>query len=288
MDEPELLAGEVLAEGKTKLIRSGRLLGDQSQCVIEAKDDITAGDGKRHERLPGKSAFCTTVTANVFAALRCRGVPVAYEHQRGERQFVARRCRMVPLEVVVRRCSLGSYRTRNPEAPAELTEPLVECFLKTTGRRFATYELGVNDPLVLLDSEAEDTLLAYRPDRPIAWQPEPLAAIPASTLLPLWGNSYGRVIGDLQRVALHAFTCLEALWSQRGCIVQDCKFELGITFTDQELVVADVLDPDSWRLLDQHGEHLDKQPFRDGEELSETAERYQRAAQLSCQFFGST
>ena len=65
IDNP--LFGSLLAEGKTKLIYA--YPGDRSLVYMVNKDQITAGDGVRHNELTGKSRWSTITTANVFGLL---------------------------------------------------------------------------------------------------------------------------------------------------------------------------------------------------------------------------
>jgi len=49
------------------------------------------------------------------------------------------------------------------------------------------------------------------------------------------------------------------------------------------LLLADVIDNDSWRVI-VGKEHVDKQYYRDGGELDEVAARYRLAADLTSRF----
>src|ERR671912_90682 len=55
------MRGELLAEGKTKIIYADA--SDPAQAIIFSKDDITAGDGARRDTLPGKGALSGRRTA---------------------------------------------------------------------------------------------------------------------------------------------------------------------------------------------------------------------------------
>ena len=97
--------GIKINEGKTKIIRQDP--DKDGHVLIEAKDDITAGDGAKHDIMQGKAAIATGTTCNVFQLLKACGIPLAFVEQRGEETFVARKCTMLPYEVVVR----GAKRT---------------------------------------------------------------------------------------------------------------------------------------------------------------------------------
>ena len=71
------------------------------------------------------------------------------------------------------------------------------------------------------------------------------------------------------------FSLLEEAWKQFNVNLCYKKIEVGYT-KEKELVVADVIDNDSWRIW-PYGDpkkQLDKQSFRDGEEMSDVEKKY--------------
>jgi len=68
-----LFDGVILAEGKTKVI--GQSATDPETVVVVSKDDITAGDGAKHDLLSGKAAMATRTTCNNFRLLKACGIP---------------------------------------------------------------------------------------------------------------------------------------------------------------------------------------------------------------------
>src|SRR5438046_1612893 len=93
--------GALVIEGKTKKIHE--LAGDSDLVIVISKDDITAGDGAKHDLIAGKAALANRTTCNVFRLLKACGLPVAFEEQEGDTAFIAPRCVMLPYEVVIRR-----------------------------------------------------------------------------------------------------------------------------------------------------------------------------------------
>ena len=51
-----------LATGKTKTVTS---TSEPSEVILAFRDDITAGDGKKHDLLPGKGKVNATITARL-------------------------------------------------------------------------------------------------------------------------------------------------------------------------------------------------------------------------------
>jgi phosphoribosylaminoimidazole-succinocarboxamide synthase len=62
-----LSLGALVTEGKTKKIY--RINGSDLVSVV-AKDDITAGDGAKHDVIPDKGRLATATTCNVFRLLK--------------------------------------------------------------------------------------------------------------------------------------------------------------------------------------------------------------------------
>ena len=141
--------GALVAEGKTKTDSSGRRPARPGRAYV-AKDDITAGDGAKHDIIPDKGRLATTTTCNVFRLLKACGLPVAFEEQDSATSFIAPGCHMLPYEVVVRREAHGSYLKRNPHfAKGQLFPQLiVEFFLKTKDRNWKGKPLVCDDPLM--------------------------------------------------------------------------------------------------------------------------------------------
>ena len=81
------------------------------------------------------------------------------------------------------------------------------------------------------------------------------------------------------------FELLEKAWKKFNVQLIDMKIEIGKT-TDGELVIADVIDNDSWRIWPNGDpkQQLDKQSFRDGEELTEIQEKYAVVSEYTRQF----
>ena len=104
--------GALVAEGKTKKIHLVK--GSSDLVTVVAKDDITAGDGAKHDIIPDKGRLATATTCNVFRLLKACGLPVAFTEQDSAISFVSPKCDMLPYEVVVRREAHGSYLKRNP------------------------------------------------------------------------------------------------------------------------------------------------------------------------------
>src|SRR5262245_46157799 len=109
---PDTPSSGLVAEGKTKKIVA--LAGNPELVTLVSKDDITAGDGAKHDIIPNKGKYANETTCNVFRLLKACGLPVAFERQDSPTSFIAPKCDMLPYEVVLRREAHGSYLKRYP------------------------------------------------------------------------------------------------------------------------------------------------------------------------------
>ena len=265
---------EILAEGKTKIIRSYE--EDPSLVLIESKDDITGGNGARHDVMSGKAALATLTNANVFNLLISAGIPVAFKKQIDETRFLADNCSMILYEVVIRREAHGSYIRRNTHVPRRQRFPklIVELYLKTTGQVWQNRSIPCDDPFALL---VDNRLELYEPSMPVDQQ-KPFLILDD---YPLCDNP--ALFDQIDTIARHTFLVLEKAWQLAGGCLVDMKIEFGLN-QNNELVVADVIDNDSWRVLDDHGLYIDKQIYRDGADLDAVTQKYRAVAELTSNF----
>ena len=249
IDQPQLPHfGTLLAEGKTKLIYAHP--EDESLAYMVNKDQITAGDGVRRNELVGKSRWSTITTANVFRLLNDANIATHFVEQINDVTLLVRRCTMLPVEQVQRRIATGSYLKRHPEvSEGTRFEPiLVETFLKDDAR---------HDPQI--------------------W-PEDIISMGLATLSEIeWMAQQGRRV----------FETLERAWATVDVTLVDLKIEFG-HYKSGDLMVADVIDNDSWRLWPggDKTRMLDKQVYRNLQTVTEQdmqgiADRYALVADLT-------
>jgi len=267
----------VVAEGKTKTVEGA----GNGEVLVRSRDDITAGDGAKHDVLDGKAAASTRTTGNIFGLLERNGVPTHYLNRVDEVTFRARDVKMIPLELVARRYATGSFRNRFPALAdgAPLDELVVEIFEKDDAH---------HDPLLEFDFAA-GVLRRYVPNEKAAEAIGP--HVKAGDLIReelLGGSRYADVspelIGRLRSLTSSAFTILEDAWKQQGGVYIDFKIECGFDRETGDLVVADVIDSDSGRL--RFGEvDMSKQSYRDGTStLPEIKKKFDDVAALTDRF----
>lgn len=288
--------GSKLNEGKTKIV--WKVKNRPDLVIIENKNDITAFDDPSFtKQFKTKAEHATTVTCRVFELLKKAGIPVAYEKQISQNQFIAPNCEMIPLEVVSRRFAVGSFLKRHPELatkegdlPNRFHKTVIEFFLKTTKGDLVNYKgekvlkgldpkKGEEDPFI--ETPFESIWKLYHSKKP-KWEDGAVIInkIEASKVLP---NSPKNIIKYIEEIARKVFLVLEGAWNVQGYRIIDMKIELGID-RNGNLLVADVIDNDSWRLRNLDWQELSKEAFRQGEKLDKVEKKYGFVAELSQNF----
>jgi phosphoribosylaminoimidazole-succinocarboxamide synthase/phosphoribosylcarboxyaminoimidazole (NCAIR) mutase len=270
--------GTLLAEGKTKKIH--KVAGRAGLVALVAKDDITAGDGAKHDIIPDKGRLATATTCNVFRLLTACGLPVAFETQDSDTSFVGPQCAMLPYEVVVRREAHGSFLKRNPHISKGQLFPqaIVEFYLKTKDKSWKGKALASDDPLMDYTDGAPQIRL-FHPAKPIHGQ-EPFLVLPASDVFAR--DDEWKIFPEMRRIARRAFFVLEKAWQLEARTLVDLKVEFGHDAKGR-LLLADVIDNDSWRVI-ENGSYIDKQVYRDGAALDDVAARYRQVAEITSRF----
>ena len=268
--------GTLVAEGKTKRIHEAR--GSAGLVTLVSKDDITAGDGAKHDVIPDKGRLANATTCNVFRLLKACGLPVAFVQQDSERSFMAPSCQMLPYEVVVRREAHGSYLKRNPHiAKGQLfPQVLLEFYLKTKDKSWKGKPLVADDPLIHF---AKGEIHLLNPAKPIHGQAPFLVLKEADVFSHADEQD---LFPEMRRIASHAFLVLEKAWQLEGGTLVDLKVEFGFD-PKGNLLLADVIDNDSWRVVES-GAYIDKQVYRDGGALDDVAAKYRRVAEITGRF----
>jgi phosphoribosylaminoimidazole-succinocarboxamide synthase len=249
--------GIEIARGKTKVLYENP--GQPHQLVVAQTDSISAGDGARRNEIAGKGRLAAQTTARVFRLLNLCGLPTHYLNG-GEdddnNETVVRRANMIPLEVVTRGVAAGSFVKRNPSVQrgALLVPRVIEFFLKDDAQ---------HDPMI-----SPDQIVA----RNIATPQE---------------------IGIMTELARLTFDILSHAWRKRDVLLVDLKVEFGRLAGGEnqgQLVIADVIDNDSWRIWPQGREELmlDKQIYRNLQTVDDAAlESVKRAYERVADFVGT-
>ncbi|KAM3672552.1 bifunctional phosphoribosylaminoimidazole carboxylase/phosphoribosylaminoimidazole succinocarboxamide synthetase isoform 1-T1 [Ammospiza maritima maritima] len=236
----DLKLGKKVNEGKTKEVYE---LPDIPGCVLmQSKDQITAGNAARKDRMEGKAAISNTTTSCVFQLLQEAGIKTAFVRKQSDTAFIAAHCEMIPIEWVCRRIATGSFLKRNPGVKEgyKFYPPKIEMFFKDDAN---------NDP---------------------QWSEEQI--IEAKFCFA--GLTIGQTEVDIMSRSTQAiFEILEKAWQPQNCTLVDLKIEFGVNVLTKEIVLADVIDNDSWRLwpAGDRSQQKDKQSYRDLKEVTPEA-----------------
>ena len=98
-----------LYEGKAKKVYA---TDDDNYCIVSYKDDATAFDGLKKGTITGKGAINNQMTNRLMQMLEAHGVPTHFVEELNERDTVVKKVSIVPLEVIIRNISAGSFAKR--------------------------------------------------------------------------------------------------------------------------------------------------------------------------------
>lgn len=223
---------ELLYEGKAKRVYC---TDDSEKLIVSYKDDATAFNGLKKGSIAGKGIVNNRMSNLLMSRLEQAGIPTHFIEELNERETLVRRVSIVPLEVVVRNISAGSFsRLYGVEEGIRFAKPVIEFCYKND---------ALKDPLIC--SSAAEAL----------------------------GLASDEEIMSIKSYAQRVNTWLQQFWNKRGVTLVDFKLEFGRT-ADGLLILADEISPDTCRLWDSSTqEKLDKDRFR--RDLGKVEEAYQ-------------
>ncbi|WP_455256862.1 phosphoribosylaminoimidazolesuccinocarboxamide synthase [Peptoniphilus asaccharolyticus] len=100
---------EKIYEGKAKEVYSTE---NSSEYIIRYKDTATAGNGEKRADILGKGELNLAITTAIFKMLEENRVKTHYVETIDERQMRVKKVEIMPLEVIVRNISAGSFAKR--------------------------------------------------------------------------------------------------------------------------------------------------------------------------------
>ncbi len=213
---------EQLYEGKAKKVFK---TSDPELYIVDYKDDATAFNGLKKGQILGKGAVNNRMSNFLMQKLEAAGIPTHFVEQLSDRETVVKKVSIVPLEVIIRNISAGSFAKRyGVEEGIVFEQPTIEFSYKND-------DLG--DPLIN-DYHA--------------------VALKAAT----WED-----IETIKKYAFGVNDFLKKYMLENINVdLVDFKLEFG-RLSDGTIVLADEISPDTCRLWD-HDTHekLDKDRFR--------------------------
>lgn len=212
---------KLMYEGKAKKVYATE---DESYYIVSYKDDATAFNGLKKGTIAGKGVINNKMSNFLMQMLEKNGVPTHFVEELNDRDTVVKKVSIVPLEVIIRNISAGSFSKKyGVEEGIVFDEPTIEFSYKND-------ELG--DPL-LNSYHALALKLATKDE-----------------------------IETIKQMAFKIDKLLIEYFKKLNIDLVDFKLEFG-RLADGTIVLADEISPDTCRLWDSTThEKLDKDRFR--------------------------
>ncbi len=251
----------VIGEGKTKIVKTNP--NDPATVFLYFKDDITAGDGAKHDVFEGKAVLDWAVSRDCFELLSRRGLITHYIDSPEERVMLVRKLdRKLELEVVTRRVATGSILKWGNYSEGDRFDPVIT--------QFHYKDDPLHDPML------DDRYVEFMIRDKDAWE-----------------------YSSMRQVNTQVFLVLEAAFAQFGVQLVDLKLEYGII--DGELCVIDEISGGSFRLWPYRSEapnldlsnvlselapeqRLDKDTYRMGGTPDEVLSKFRAISALTSRF----
>jgi phosphoribosylaminoimidazole-succinocarboxamide synthase len=213
---------EELYSGKAKSVFE---TDDSHYYILEFRDDTSAFDGKKIEKLARKGMVNNVFNGFIMQQLEKAGIPTHFERLLSAHEALVKKLDMMPIECVVRNIAAGSIcRRLGVKEGIDLNPPTFELFLKND-------ELG--DPMI-----NEFHIASFG-----------------------WGEP--QHIERSRELSFAVNDVLKPLFLNAGLLLVDYKLEFGLV--DGKVVLGDEFTPDGCRLWDvETREKLDKDRFRQG------------------------
>ena len=216
---------ELLYEGKAKNVFSH---DDADKVIIEFKDDATAFNALKKAKFEGKGKLNCVISARIFEHLIKKNIPTHYLELKNENTMVAKKIKVIPLEIVLRNIAYGSLcKQTTIKSGTILAKPIIDIYLKND---------ELNDPLITKDRIELMNILSTK--------------------------DLDKIIDLTLKINL----ILESFFKNIQLQLVDFKLEFGYD-QEKNILLADEISPDNCRLWDMNQKNdtivsLDKDRFR--------------------------
>ena len=251
-----------VAEGKTKIIYENP--EDPKTAYMVFKDDITAGDGVKHDVIKGKALVDWKTNRDIYELLNRKGVRTHYVSSPSEKVVLVKKLdRKINLEVVSRRVAAGSILNWSNVAEGARFDPVIT--------QFHYKDDPLHDPM--LDDKYIDYIIKAKEG----------------------GTDYA----EMRKLNAEIFLHLEKAFASFGIQLVDMKLEYGII--EGKVYLIDEITGGSFRLwpyarknpnlnqpnvlseLNPKG-RLDKDTYRMGEQIENVLTKFEQIAQITAKF----
>jgi len=251
-----------IVEGKTKIVYENPK--DPKTAYMVFKDDITAGDGVKHDIIHGKALVDWKTNRDIFELLNRKGVQTHYVSSPEEKVSLVKKLdRKINLEVVSRRVAAGSILKWGKIAEGKRFDPVIT--------QFHYKDDPLHDPM--LDDKYIDYIIKAKEG----------------------GTDYAK----MREMNAEIFVHLEDAFAKFNIQLIDMKLEYGII--DGQVYLIDEITGGSFRLwpyahddpnfdqpnvlseLNPNG-RLDKDTYRMGENVSNVLTKFEEIAKITAKF----
>tara|TARA_R110002072_G_scaffold4280_1_gene30193 strand:- start:2305 stop:3018 length:714 start_codon:yes stop_codon:yes gene_type:complete len=214
--QKELYAGKAKSVFTTK---------DPNKFILVFRDDTSAFDGEKMEKLNRKGMVNNKFNAFIMQKLQAEGVETHFETLLSDTECLVKNLNMLPVECVVRNFAAGSLvRRLGIEEGTELNPPTFELFLKND---------ALHDPMI-------------NASHCVAFD---------------WASK--EQLTEMEKLTYKVNTILFKLFNDAGMMLVDYKLEFGVF--EGRIVLGDEFSPDGCRIWDKETKKkMDKDRFRQG------------------------
>ena len=212
---------------------------DKNTVIQHFKDDATAFNNQKKGNIDGKGILNNRISEHLLKSLSEIGIKNHLIKRLNMREQLVELVNIIPIEFVIRNIATGSLTKRlGIEEGTVLDFPLIEYCLKDD---------NLGDPII-----SREHILNFK-----------------------WLNIIELNLINEQCLRINDY--LQGLFRGIGIKLVDFKVEFGKTKSDETIILADEISPDTCRLWDQETDKkLDKDRFR--KDLGNIVDAYQEVA----------
>jgi len=258
----DLSKHKVVIEGKTKVILENP--ADPKTVFMQFKDDITAGDGVKHDVIEGKALVDWKTNKDIFELLNRKGIRTHYVESPEECISLVKKLDFkINLEVISRRVAAGSILKWGGIEEGTRFDPVIN--------QFHYKDDPLHDPM--LDESYVEYIIKSKEG--------------------------GEMFQEMREINAEVFGHLEAAFAAFKIQLLDFKLEYGLI--DNKVTLIDEISGGSFRLwpwasdspdftkenvmseLDPKAK-LDKDTYRQGESLDQVQSKFEQIAKITAGF----
>ena len=231
---------QLIYEGKAKKVFSH---DDAHKVIIEFKDDATAFNSLKKAKFKGKGRLNCLISARIFELLIKKNIPTHFIELKSENTMIAKKIKVIPLEIVLRNTAYGSlYKQTTIKPVTALVKPLIDIYLKND---------DLNDPLITKERIELMNILS------------------------------SKELDFILDLTIKVNVILKSFFKNIQLQLVDFKLEFGYDF-ENKIILGDEISPDNCRLWDLNQNNdtivsLDKDRFRN--DLGDLIEAYSEIKQ---------